>query len=644
MNKILWEPKQENINSSEMMKFIRYLNEKENITFETYEDLHSWSIKNIAKFWLHLSTFSQIIFNKTHTEVVDDAKKMPGARWFKGSKLNFAENLLRHRDNHNAIITVNEKNIPEYLTYNELFEKVSKVSSYLRKIGIKENDRVVGYMPNVSETVIAMLATSSIGAIWSSCSPDFGVKTVLDRFGQIKPKLLFFTNGYQYNGKIINCVQNAKKIISMLPSLKNSIMINHYHDHNYEHSHNWDDVISLSNFESIHFEQLPFNHPLYIMYSSGTTGKPKSIVHSAGGTLVQHIKELQLHTNVKRDDVIFYFTTCGWMMWNWLVSSLYQGATIVLYEGNPCYPDKDSLLKLADQLNFTIFGTSAKYISILKTNNVKPKLISNFKNLKSILSTGSTLSEENFDYIYDHFSDVQLSSISGGTDIISCFALGNPLLPVYRGELQSKGLAMDIDSYDSSGKSLKNEKGELVCKSAFPSMPIYFWNDDNDTKYLNAYFNTFKNIWSHGDYVEINDHNGITIYGRSDATLNPGGVRIGTAEIYNVLEKRSDIDDSLVIGKKNNDDELILLFVKLKNNEKMQDQLIKSIKSDIRLQCSPRHVPTKIFQIDEIPYTINGKKVEIAVKNIINNLPLKNTDSIANPKSLEYFYNFKNNE
>ena len=646
MNNILWNPNQEDIDSSEMMKFVRYVNNKENLSIESYRQLHKWSIECAEKFWSYLSDFTSIIYHQKHSQVVDDIKKMPGAVWFKDSKLNFAENLLRYRDSHNAIISIDENNKPRYLTYQELYAKVTKLSSALKDLGIKKNDRVVAFMPNISETIIAMLATTSLGAIWSSCSPDFGVNGVLDRFKQIKPKLLFFANGYQYNGKIIDCKDKAISILDELPSIKSSIMVDYYATQSTQNNNDflyWDAILDNQEEAEITFESVPFDHPLYIMYSSGTTGKPKSIVHSTGGTLIQHIKELRLHTNITRDDRVFYFTTCGWMMWNWLVSSLSQGASIVLYDGNPCYPKIDSLLNIANDLKFTVFGTSAKYISILKSNNVKISSISKFDSLKSILSTGSTLSDENFDYIYDNLNDIQLSSISGGTDIISCFALGNPILPVYRGELQCKGLGMDVDSYDMNGNSTKNAKGELVCKTAFPSMPIYFWNDQDDSKYHSAYFNNFNDIWSHGDYIEINDHDGIIIYGRSDATLNPGGVRIGTAEIYNTLEKRDDIEDSLVIGKQINDDEKILLFVKMKHNIDLIQDTIDSIKLSLKTHCSPRHIPYKILKIDEIPYTINGKKVEIAVKNILNHLPFKNTDSIANPKSLEYFYKIKIN-
>ena len=646
MNRILWEPTKESIESSEMMKFIHFINSKESTSLSSYEELYNWSISYADKFWGHFSDFSEIIYQQPHSEIVDDIKKMPGAVWFKDAQLNFAENLLRYRDSKNAIITIDENNDPKYISYKKLYIQVGKLANTLKNLGIQKNDRIVAFMPNIAEAVIAMLATSSIGAIWSSCSPDFGVDGVLDRFKQIKPKLLFFANGYQYNGKTIDCKDKVISILGQLPSIEQTIMVNHYGDESISLNGNnlsWDEIMDNPDTKEINFESLPFNHPLYIMYSSGTTGKPKSIVHSAGGTLIQHLKELRLHTNIKREDTVFYFTTCGWMMWNWLVSSLSLGATIVLYDGNPCYPEHDSLLKMADDLDFTVFGTSAKYISILNSSGVKPKSISSFNKLKSILSTGSTLSGENFDYIYSNFKNIQLSSISGGTDIISCFVLGNPILPVYRGELQCKGLGMDVDSYDANGAPVKNLKGELVCKTAFPSMPIYFWNDEDGLKYHSAYFNNFNDIWSHGDYIEINDHNGIIIYGRSDATLNPGGVRIGTAEIYNILEKRADIDDSLVIGKMIDNDEKIILFVKMSKDNKLTEKIIDSIKSDLRSNCSPRHIPYKIIEIEEIPYTINGKKVEIAVKNILNNLPLKNTDSISNPKSLEYFYKIQIN-
>ena len=512
----------------------------------------------------------------------------------------------------------------------------------LRKAGVEKGDRVAGFMPNMPEAVIAMLAAASIGAVWSSSSPDFGIKGVLDRFTQIEPKILFSANGYFYNGKPFDSLEKLNSILKKLPSVKKVVVVP-YSEKDPDISYVrdgilYDDFASGQYAAELTFEQLPFDHPLYIMYSSGTTGLPKSIVHGAGGTLIQHLKELRLHTDLTRDDTIFYFTTTGWMMWNWLVSSLAVGATIVLYDGSTFHPDSGAMWRLAEQLRISIFGTSAKFIAASEAAAEKPLKQYDLKKMRAILSTGSPLIEENYEYVYrDIKKDLQLASISGGTDIISCFALGNPTLPVYRGELQCRGLGMKVDAYDAEGTSVRNEKGELVCTAAFPSMPVYFWNDEDGSKYHNAYFNRYPNIWHHGDYIEINDHGGVKIFGRSDATLNPGGVRIGTAEIYRVVENLPEIADSLVVGQDWEDDERVILFVKLNDNSDLTEDLRKSIKSSIRTNCSPRHVPSKILPIADIPYTINLKKVEIAVRKMIHGEEVKNKDALANPDSLELF-------
>ena len=638
--KTLWQPKKENAERSQMNEFLNVIRKKYNQDIKDYYNLHQWSIENIADFWGEFWDYSQIIYSKKYDKVVDEPKKMPGAEWFSGARLNYAENLLRRRDNHQAIIFRGEDKVKKTITYKELFDEVHKVAEGLKRLGIKKGDRVAGFMPNMPETIIAMLAASSIGAIWSSSSPDFGIKGVLDRFSQIEPKIIFSADGYYFKGKIFDSQEKLKGILDKLPSVENVVMIRYTGNLDLEtmpKAMSWEDLAQPSK-EEMTFEQLPFDHPLYIMYSSGTTGLPKSIVHSAGGTLIQHLKELILHCDLTEDDVIFYFTTCGWMMWNWFISSLAVGATIVCYDGNPFYPAPDALLKMADELDISIFGTSAKYIASLEAAGVVPKEISDFPKLKAITSTGSPLSDESFEYVYNKWKkDVQLSSISGGTDIISCFVLGNPILPVYKGEIQCRGLGMDVDSFDENGNTIIGDKGELVCKSAFPSMPIYFWNDENGEKYKNAYFTVYENIWWHGDYIRISEHGGITMFGRSDATLNPGGVRIGTSEIYRVVENMEEIDDSVVVGQKFEDDERVILFVKLNNKFNLTDELKKKIASIIRTNCSPRHVPAVILDVPDVPYTINGKKVEIAVKKIIHGEEVKNKDALANPESLNYY-------
>ncbi|MBG00644.1 MAG: acetoacetate--CoA ligase [Acidimicrobiaceae bacterium] len=639
MSKIMWEPSDAKIKASQMMAFISFVNDKFNLSFKSYEDIYNWSIEESENFWECFLQFSNISYQGNFVKVVDDINKMPGAKWFSGINLNFAENLLNHRDEKIAIHFYGENQKQTLISYSELYKLVAQLASSMRKMGVKKNDRVVGFLPNIPETIIAMLATTSLGAIWSSCSPDFGIKGILDRFNQISPKLIFTTSGYLYNGKQISCVEKNEKIISKLSTLEKNVIIPCEDKKNNVLLNNsifWDDF--LSNDDEIKFELVPFDHPLYIMYSSGTTGLPKSIVHSVGGTLLQHIKELKLHVDLKKEDTIFYFTTCGWMMWNWLVSSLFMGSTIILYDGNPFYPDEKNLLKMAKKLKINVFGTSAKYISALQSKKIFPSEISTFPYLRCILSTGSPLVDENYDFIYNNWKkDVQLSSISGGTDIISCFALGNPILPVKRGELQCRGLGMKVESFDDNGNFIYDTKGELVCTKAFPSMPIYFWNDNNNNKFKKAYFSVFSNIWYHGDYISISKSGGLKIFGRSDTTLNPGGVRIGTSEIYQAVEYFKEIEDSLVIGQPWKNDERIILFVKLKNNDLLSNQLKEKIKLSIKKTCSPRHVPEKIIQINDIPYTINGKKVELAVKQVIQNIEVKNKDVLANPDVLDAF-------
>ena len=644
MNNPVWTPSQKQIDRSQMTKFIKYVNLSHHLSLKNYDDLYSWSIQDIPSFWESVWNFCEVKYSTPYSEIVDDTSKMPGAKWFTGSQLNYAENLLRFKDSKPAIIFKGENQNPSILTYHDLNEEVKKVAYALRNMGIVKGDRVAGFIPNMPEAVIAMLASASIGAIWSSSSPDFGIKGVLDRFAQIEPKVLFAADGYFYNGKRFNSLDKLEGILKALPSIENVVIVpytRHQADiSSIQNGIHYKDFLPVCKVPEINFEQLPFDHPLYIMYSSGTTGLPKSIVHGAGGTLIQHLKELCLHTDLTRDDTIIYFTTCGWMMWNWLVSSLAIGATIVLYDGSPFHPDSGAMWKMAQDFKITVFGTSAKFIASSQSIGEKPKEKYMLNELKTILSTGSPLIEENYDFVYENIKeDVQLSSISGGTDIISCFALGNPILPVHRGELQCRGLGMDVQSFDSDGNLVINKKGELVCASSFPSMPVYFWNDPDGTKYQQAYFNSYPGVWHHGDYIMINNLGGIKIFGRSDATLNPGGIRIGTAEIYRVVENFSEVTDSLVVGQKWGDDERVILFVKLTEGTSLHNKFIQKIKKNIRSECSPRHIPKKIIVIADIPYTINGKKVEIAVKKIIHGEDVPNRDALANPESLIFYQN-----
>ncbi len=640
MENSCWAPSNEDVQNSNIFSFIQYIQNKYDIRIFNYKELHNWSINNPEEFWLAIWDFCDIVYSEDYKEILNNPKRINEAKWFSGAKLNFTENLLKYKYSDNiAIKFSNEVDPIRELSFKDLYHEVSKVQQYLIGIGIKEGDRVAAYMPNIPETVICMLATASIGAIWTSCSPDFGVNGVLDRFEQVQPKIFISANGYYYKGKKINLSNKIELICNSFDSVENILIINYIAEDLLDVNLPkvmFYDKLAISN-KDLQFAQLPFNTPLYIMYSSGTTGKPKSIVHSAGGTLIQHKKELILHSNLKEKDVIFYYTTCGWMMWNWLVSSLSVGATIVLYDGNPFYPNNSSLLSLIDKFKINIFGTSAQYISYLEKKQVYPNEISNFDSLNTILSTGSPLGEASYDFVYSKWKkNVQLSSISGGTDIISCFVLGNPMLPVYRGEIQCIGLGMNVKSFDSKGRQQINKKGELVCLSPFPSMPIYFWNDIDDIKYKAAYFSKYNNIWTHGDYIRI-DHNGnIKIFGRSDATLNPGGVRIGTSEIYTVIEKMSYIDDCVIISHKIDDEDRIILFV-VANDKKLDNHDTDLIKNKIKNECSPRHVPYKVIQAPSVPYTINGKKVELAIKSVVNNEEVTNYDSLSNPESLEFF-------
>ena len=645
MNTILWKPSKDQINSSQLEAFRLQVNSRFNLKIENYSELHSWSISNINDFWKAIWGFMAIKCSSNYNQVVDDENKMPGAKWFDGLLFNFAENLLRIKSDKAAIIFQSENADSKIISYNELYDEVEKVASTLRKMGIKNGDRIVGIMPNLAETVIAMLATTSIGAIWSSCSPDFGTQGILDRFTQINPKIIFASDGYFYKSKSFDSLNKLKNLLNQLPSVRKVIITPFVRENpdisSINNSLVWNDFIDPKP-NPIIFEQVPFDHPLYIMYSSGTTGKPKSIVHGAGGTLIQHLKELRLHTDININDTVFYFTTCGWMMWNWLVSNLAIGSTILLYDGSPFHPDRNSMWDMIDNYKVSHFGTSPKFLETCRDTKLSPIKTHSLKSLKSILSTGSPLVEECFEYVYKHIKkNIQLSSISGGTDIISCFALGNPILPVINGEIQCLGLGMDVAAFNKNGEDLVNKKGELVCKKAFPSMPVYFWNDKNGKKFFDAYFNKFKNVWHHGDFIEINNYGGVKIFGRSDATLNPGGIRIGTAEIYRVVDRFDAVNDSLVIGQSINDDERVILFIIISNGYKFSNKLVHDIKKTIFKECSPRHVPEIILEAKDIPYTINGKKVEIAVKKVINGENVENKDALKNPEALDLFKNIR---
>jgi len=640
MGQILWKPGKQAVNESQMSQFRLLINDIYGLNLENYDELYQWSLDHASDFWAEMWRFAKILFHEGYSRVVDDLQKMPGAKWFEGGTLNYAENLLRYRDDQPAIHFRGEDQVKRSLTYSELYAAVAKTAQALKAHGIKKGDRVAGFIPNIPEAIIAMLAASSLGAIWSSSSPDFGIKGVLDRFSQIEPRIIFAADGYFYAGKRFDSLEKLSGILAQLPSVEKVVVIPYTETPRIDSIPNsvlWDDFIDNDATE-VHFTALPFDHPLYIMYSSGTTGLPKSIVHSAGGTLIQHLKELMLHCDLKRSDNIFYFTTCGWMMWNWLVSGLAVGATLVLYDGNPFYPGPDSLWQMAGELEISVFGTSAKYLDALEAAGTKPGKQFELRSLRAILSTGSPLSEESFDFVYKEIKkDLLLASISGGTDIVSCFVLGNPTLPVYRGELQCRGLGMKVEAFNDKGEPVLNKSGELVCSQAFPSMPVYFWNDPDGQKYHDAYFTEYPNIWRHGDYIEINDHGGIRIYGRSDATLNPGGVRIGTSEIYAVVENHPAVLDSLVVGQPWEDDERIILFLKLHTPGGLTETLINELKILIRKNCSPRHVPALILETRDIPYTINGKKVEIAVKKIIQGKAVQNRAALANPESLDLY-------
>ena len=641
----LWVPSQERIKSANITRFMEFVNKKYSMNIGDYEALYQWSVDKRAEFWASVWDFGEVIASAAYETVLVDSPSMIGAKWFIGSRLNFAENLLRFRDDRVALIFKGEGHETVRMTYGQLYDEVVRMAASLKAAGVVKGDRVAGYVPNMIHTIIAMLAATSMGAIWSSCSPDFGIKGVLDRFGQIEPKILFTADGYFYNGKAHDSLERIGGIIKELPSIERIVVFPYTRPRAdlsaLPNAVHYDDFISKEPGLQIEFEQLPFDHPLYIMYSSGTTGLPKCMVHGAGGTLLQHLKEHLLHVDLKRDDKIYYFTTCGWMMWNWLVSGLAVGASLILFDGSPFSPDAGAIFQLAQDEKMTIFGTSARYIAAVEKAGLKPRESYDLSSLKTMCSTGSPLSEESFRFVYrDIKEDLDLASISGGTDIISCFALGCPILPVHEGELQCRGLGMKVEAYDMNGKPVIGQQGELVCSASFPSMPIYFWNDPDNKKYRSAYFEVVPNVWHHGDFIEITEHGGVKIYGRSDATLNPSGVRIGTAEIYRVVEGMDEIADSIVVGQNWENDVRVILFVKLWPGVELTEGLKGKIKKAIRENTTPRHVPALILPVSDVPVTLNGKKVELAVRNMIEGKPVTNKDALANPEALDQFVIF----
>ena len=642
MTKAIWEPAKERIEGANINRFMRFAREQtNNDDLRSYAPLYDFSIRQPERFWQLVWEFCGIRATGDFDEVLVDGDKMPGAKWFPGVRLNFAQNLLRFKDERIALIARSEWGHEREVSYAQLHVEVGKLAHALRAAGVTAGDRVAGFLPNIPEAVTAMLATTSLGAVWSSCSPDFGINGVVDRFGQIAPKVLFTADAYGYGGKHFDCLGKIREVLRQIPPVEKVVVIPYSGDvlklDGIANAVTWPDFIG-SDEHTLQFEMLPFDHPLYIMYSSGTTGVPKCIVHGAGGTLIQHLKELVLHTDVKREDRIFYYTTCGWMMWNWLVSSLAIGATVVLYDGSPFHPDGSVLWNLIDEVGISVFGTSAKWIAAVEKAGIKPRESHKLLTLKTILSTGSPLADESFDYVYRDVKErVMLSSISGGTDIVSCFALGCPLLPVYRGELQCRGLGLKVEILDDAGKSVREEKGELACTAPFPCMPIYFWNDPQGEKYHNAYFSKIPNVWCHGDHALLTEHDGIVIYGRSDAVLNPGGVRIGTAEIYRQVEQLPEVLESIAVGQDWNNDVRVILFVRLRDGVTLDDGLRERIKQQIRDNTTPRHVPAKILQVTDIPRTLSGKITELAVRETIHGRAVKNTDALANPGALEQF-------
>jgi len=639
---ILWEPSKSRIDSCTLTAFMRATEQRWNREFPDYQALYDFSVSEFDKFWQSVAAFCDVRAEEWGEHAVVDAHKMPGAQFFPEAKLNFAENLLRRRDDGPAIIFRAEDKVRRTMSWRELTDTVSRLARALKAMGVQPGDRCAGFVPNMPETIVAMLATTAVGGVWTSCSPDFGRQGVLDRFGQTEPKVLFTADGYFYNGKSHDSLARVADFLTELPTVENVVVLPLVADapdvSAVPKARTLADAIADQPAGPVPFAHLPFNHPLYIMYSSGTTGVPKCIVHGAGGTLLQHLKEHQLHTDVRRDDRLFYFTTCGWMMWNWLASGLASEATLMLYDGSPFYPDGNVLFDFAAEDGITHFGTSAKYIDALAKAGLRPGTTHALPAMRVMTSTGSPLAPEGFDYVYSSIKkDIQLSSISGGTDIVSCFVLGCPVLPVRRGEIQARGLGMAVEVFDENGKPVVGEKGELVCTKPFPSMPVGFWNDPDGTRYRAAYFERFPNVWCHGDFVTLTETGGTIIFGRSDATLNPGGVRIGTAEIYRQVEQINAVQEAIVIGQDWDNDTRVVLFVVLRPGLTLDEALVKTIRGRIRQNCTPRHVPAKIVQVDDIPRTKSGKITELAVRDIVHGREIKNREALANPEALELF-------
>ena len=645
MKKLLWSPSE--IENSQAWKFMQEVNQKHNLKLKNFHELYEWSCQSSEHFWDLFLDFSSIIVDKGSSNILKNGANLLESEWFPDVKLNFSENLLSRRDDSDAVIFWGEDHYKTSLTYNELYAQVANLSIWLRSMGVKKGDRVAGFLPNMPEAIVSMLATSSLGAIWTSCSPDFGVQSVLDRFGQVEPKVFICVDAYLYNGKVFNCLEKNQNIILKLPSIERTILVRYIDDKSINISlknlTNFDDIVNTDEAPDLIFERFKFNDPLYILFSSGTTGVPKCIVHGVGGTLIQHKKEHNLHCDIKEGERVFYFSTCGWMMWNWLISGLASGATLMLYDGSPVLKNNENILfDYADQEKFNIMGISAKFLDTCRKLELNPMNSHNLSSLRMMLSTGSVLNSECFDYVYEKIKrSVCLSSISGGTDIVSCFVLGSNILPVYRGELQTRGLGMSVEVWDELGSPVNGRKGELVCTKTFPSKPVMFWDDKAMKKYSNSYFKRYPNIWHHGDYVKLLDNGGMVFYGRSDTTLNRGGVRIGTAEIYRQVEVLEEVFESIVVEQNWDDDSRIILFVRLKEAIHLTDDLKEKINKQIRENTSPRHVPDLIIQVSDIPRTKSGKIVEIAVQKAIHGLPIENKSALENPQVLDEYHHHK---